>query len=241
MSEIQGMPHAEQLKLLREFSANVDAKLRAAAKSAWVSVALAVLILTVLIVSGASALGDQKQRLRKAEAERVTIANEVRKLKFEVRGLNDEIAGKRAEVETLESRRNQLTMILSGLAESELKSIDAALSKDADAGKAWPRIYLTYNLPSDKERAKQVADALAASGFIVVRNKYERSPAQIAQTHVGYYLDSEKDLALKVVDLLKQEGLDAIPNLLKGTTRPNHIDISLATGVGTRPDANARG
>ena len=212
----------ERLALLQRIEQREAGAVRRAATFAWLSVAIAALLVGTLIFGG----WWQVTRLRKEavalETRQADLVRSIEGQKAELGQLEAEVKQKQAALATMISAYRRTTdQARSGLA--------TALDADPKATVLVPRAYVQIVDEGDRQWARNLTDRLQNAGIIPVGIEYVPRAAALRRFEVRYYKQAEEAGAQRIARVLADVGVPAsvIYLNLEGNTRvrANHYEI----------------
>lgn len=223
------MTPEERVKALEALEERQQRLQKRVAVSAWVSVAVAAVVLVGLI-------GFASSRLSALRSERVNLLNERLNLLKEKKTLEEDIVRLKREKETAEQQKVAAVGALSDVPEAQRKdAVSKQLAASPQFAALLPRIYMQTVSRDDYARAQRVRRVLAAAGYLVlgIENVPKALPG-LKRSDVRYYHSVEQREAEKIAAVMKRAGEANVAVLYlkqyenSTTTRPNHFEVWLA-------------
>lgn len=213
----------ERLALLERLERREAGAVRKAAGLAWLSVAVATLLVGVLIFGG----WWQVSRLR---GESTALEERQRELDERIKTQQGELARVDAE---LRQRQDALSTIISAYRRTDQQSrggLENALDADPKATVLVPRAYLQIVDAEDRQWARNLSDRLQQAGVIPVGIELvPRAAASLREFQVRYYKKDEEPGANRILEVLERSGVPAETRYLNLETnrrvRDNHFEI----------------
>jgi len=218
------MTPEERVKALEALEKRQQRLQKRVAVSAWVSVAVAAVVLVGLISFASS-------RLSALRSETVNLLKEKKTLE-------EDIVRLKREMETTEQQKVAAIGALSEVPEAQRKdAVSKQLAASPQSAALLPRIYMQTVRRDDDARAQRVRKALAAAGYLVlgIENVPKALPGQ-KRSDVRYYHSVEQPEAEKIAAVMKSAGEANVAVLYlkqyenSTATRPNHFEVWLAHG-----------
>lgn len=212
----------DRLALLQRIEQREAGAVRRAATFAWLSVAVAALLVGTLIFGG----WWQVTRLRKEAAT----------LEARQAGLLESIEGQKAELGRLEAEVKQRQAALATMISAYRRTTDqarsglaTALDADPKATVLVPRAYVQIVDEGDRQWARNLNDRLQNAGIIPVGIEHVPRAAALRRFEVRYYKQAEEAGAQRIARVLADVGVPAsvVYLNLEGNTRvrANHYEI----------------
>lgn len=218
------MTPEERVKALEALEARQQHLQKRAAWSAWISVAVAAVVLTGLIAFANRQLGELRQ--------------ETANLNRQKEDLKKEIANLTKQKATLEQQKAVVIGALSQVPEAQRQeAVAKQLAAAPQSAALLPRIYMQTVSHDDDTRAQYVRKKLEAAGYVVlgIENVPKALPHQ-KNSDVRFYHSTEQKEAEKIAAVLQQAGESNVAVLYlkqyenSTATRPNHFEVWLAPG-----------
>lgn len=212
----------ERLALLQRIEQREAGAVRRAAAFAWVSVAIAALLVGALIFGGWWQVRRLRTEAATLETRQADLVNSIEKQKTELGRLEAEARQKQAALATMISAYRRTTdQARSGLA--------TALDADPKATVLVPRAYVQIVDDADRQWARNLNDRLQNAGVIPVGIEHVPRAAGLRRFEVRYYKQAEEAGAQRIVKVLESAGVPAsvVYLNLEGNTRvrANHYEI----------------
>lgn len=219
------MTPEERVKALEELEARQQRSQKRAAWSAWISVAVAAIVLAGLIALANSQLGELRQ-------ETASLTRQKEDLK---KGMED----LKTQKESLERQKAVVVGALSQVPEAQRQeAVAKQLAASPQSAALLPRIYMQTVSIDDNARAQYVRKQLENAGYVVlgIENVPKALPLQ-KKSDVRFYHAAEQKEAEKIAAVMKQAGETDVGVLYlkqyenSTATRPNHFEVWLAHGT----------
>jgi hypothetical protein len=212
----------ERLALLAKVEAREAGAIRQAARVAWLSLAVAAILVGALIFGA----WWQVSRLR---GEAAALERRQSELVAGIAAKETELVELEAKVRDAEAAR---TALISGYRRADdqaRRGFETALDADPKATAIVPRAYVQIVDEGDRQWARNLSDRLQQAGVIPVGIEHTPRAAGLRQFEVRYYKDSEQAGAERIRQVLERAGVPAITrdlNLDSNTrVRANHFEI----------------
>lgn len=222
------MTPEERVKALEELEARQQRLQKRAAWSAWISVAVAAVVLTGLIAFANWRLGELRQ-------ETVVLNRQKEDLKKDIEDL-------KRQKQAVEQQKAVVVGALSQVPEAQRQeAVAKQLAASPQSAALLPRIYMQTVSHDDDARAQYVRKQLEAAGYVVlgIENVPKALPLQ-KKSDVRFYHAAEQNEAEKIAAVMKQAGETNVGVLYlkqyenSTATRPNHFEVWLAHGTSTQ-------
>ena len=212
----------ERLALLQRIEQREAGAARRAAALAWMSVAIAALLVGTLIFGGWWQVTRLRREASALEARQADLVKSIEVQRAELTQLEAEAKQKQAALATMISAYRRTTdQARSGLA--------TALDADPKATVLVPRAYVQIVDDGDRQWARNLNDRLQNAGIIPVGIEHVPRAAALRRFEVRYYKQAEEAGAQRIVKVLEEVGVPAsvVYLNLEGNTRvrANHYEI----------------
>lgn len=212
----------ERLALLERVEAREAGAVRKAAGVAWLSLAIASVLVGVLIFGA----WWQVSRLRSdaviLEGKRVDLQTAITTKEEQLAGLEARVREREAALSTIISAYRRTTDQARG-------GLEIALDADPKATALVPRAYIQIVDEGDRQWARNLSDRLQRAGVIPVGIEHTPRAAGLRQFEVRYYKKVEQPGAEKILAVLGSVGVPAATKYLNLETdtrvRGNHFEI----------------
>lgn len=212
----------QRIALVEELEAQESKRQGKAARMAWLSVAAATLVLAA-IVFGAW------RELAEVQARRAQVENDIEALEKAKADLGAQLRESRAALSA--------TLGALGRVEETLRraAVEQQLDAKPEAALALPRVYLQILDPEDRSWAVETGRRLESKGMIALG--VEAVPqANLERSEVRYYKKADEAKARRIVELLEEVGVDAIPEHLEHLEdstqfKANRFEVWFVAGV----------
>lgn len=212
----------DRLALVEAIEQREAGAVRKAAGVAWLSVAAAAVLLS-LIVFGAW------YQLRGIRAEVATLERQQAAL----REANEEQQAANARLDAeFKEKQAALSTLISAVRRTDDQArggVETALDADPAATTLVPRAYVHILDSEDRRWANNLGDRLQHAGIIPVGIEHIRRPINLTRFEVRFYKKAEEGAALRIIRVLENAGVPATPvylNLENDTrVRRNHYEI----------------
>lgn len=212
----------ERLALVQELERREATNVRKAAGAAWISLALVAVLFAALVFG----TWTQLRRMR----------SEVAQLSDEQSNLVKNIEAQKAELAKVErdlrDKQTALTTLIGAIRRTDTQArggLETALDADPRASVVVPRAYVHIVSEQDRQWARNLGDRLQHGGVIPLGIERVPAAAALKQFEVRYYKRAEEDGAKRILTILENFGVPAVPvylNLENDTrVRTNHFEI----------------
>jgi hypothetical protein len=219
---VKGPSVDERLALLERIEQREAGAIRRAARIAWVSLAIAAVLVSVLIFGG----WWQVQQLR---AEAGTLEQQRTELVTAIEGQRTELAQLEADVKEKQAALSTLISAYRRTTDQARSGFETALDADPKATVLVPRAYVQIVDEGDRQWARNLNDRLQNAGIIPVGIEHVPRAAGLKRFEVRFYKKAEEAGAQRIVNVLEEVGVPASPVYLdlEGNTRvrANHYEI----------------
>ena len=212
----------ERLALLERMEQREAGAIRRAARIAWVSLAIAAVLVGVLIFGGWWQVRQLRAEAGTLERQRTELVTAIEGQKTELAQLEADVKEKQAALSTLISAYRRTT-------DQARSGFETALDADPKATVLVPRAYVHIVDEEDRRWARNLNDRLQNAGIIPVGIDHVPRAAGLQRFEVRYYKKAEEAGAQRIVNVLEEVGVPASPVYLnlEGNTRvrANHYEI----------------
>lgn len=219
----------ERLALVDAIERREAGALRRAASMAWLSIALAAVLLSTLVFGAWWQLRRMQDDVASLEQQRTT-------LEREQTALIESTATQKAELARLDGELKQRQAALSTLIGAVRRTddharggLETALIADPRSATLVPRAYIHIVDERDTQWARNLSDRLQNGGVIPLGPELVPAAARLRRFEVRYYKKAEEDGARRILRVLESAGVPAEPNYLglenNRRVRPNHFEI----------------
>jgi len=219
---VKGPTVDERLALLERIEQREAGAVRRAAMIAWVSLAVATILVSVLIFGGWWQVRQLRVEAGTLEKQRTELVTAIEGQKTELAQLEAEFQQKQAALSTLISAYRRTT-------DQARSGFETALDADPKATVLVPRAYVQIVDEEDRQWARNLNDRLQNAGIIPVGIEHVPRAAGLKRFEVRYYKKAEEAGAQRIVNVLEEVGVPASPVYLnlEGNTRvrANHYEI----------------
>jgi hypothetical protein len=212
----------ERLALLQQIEQREAGAARRAATLAWLSVAVAALLVGTLIFGGWWQVTRLRSEAATLETRQADLVKSIEGQKAELGRLEAEVKQRQAALATMISAYRRTTdQARTGLA--------TALDADPKATVLVPRAYVQIVDEGDRQWARNLNDRLQNAGIIPVGIEHVPRAAALRRFEVRYYKQAEEAGAQRIAKVLAEVGVPAsvVYLNLEGNTRvrANHYEI----------------
>lgn len=219
---VKGPSVDERLALLERMEQREAGAIRRAARIAWVSLAIAAVLVGVLIFGGWWQVRQLRAEAGTLERQRTELVTAIEGQKTELAQLEASVKEKQAALSTLISAYRRTT-------DQARSGFETALDADPKATVLVPRAYVHIVDEEDRRWARNLNDRLQNAGIIPVGIDHVPRAAGLQRFEVRYYKKAEEAGAQRIVNVLEEVGVPASPVYLnlEGNTRvrANHYEI----------------
>lgn len=212
----------ERLALLQRIEQREAGAARRAAAVAWVSVAVAALLVGTLIFGGWWHVTRLRSEAGALENRQADLVRSIEAQKAELGQLGAEVKQKQAALSTMISAYRRTT-------EQARSGLATALDADPKATLLVPRAYVQIVDEGDRQWARNLNDRLQNAGIIPVGIEHVPRAAGLRRFEVRYYKQAEEAGAQRILKVLEDVGVPAsvVYLNLEGNTRvrANHYEI----------------
>jgi hypothetical protein len=221
---------AERVNLLEEMQKEDANRRRKAQFVSWVSVGLATLVLTLLVLGAGWQLSKIRAQLKTETAALESIKNETTAAQDQLKKIKAELNETKG---TLAANKELLEIAYT--APQGRNAFEQRLADDQKTVKLPPRAYFQIVDSQDRPWANTMRIRLEEAGFIVPGIELVTKAAPtLKSTEVRYYKKADEDGAKRIVELLKAAGVHASLEYLHPesgpTVGPNHFEVWFPTG-----------
>jgi hypothetical protein len=217
-----GLSTDARLALIAELERREARAVRRAAALAWVALGAAALLLVLLVFGAWSQLNRVRTEVSGLEAERRELAQRTEEQRAALGRIEDELQEKQEALSTLIGAVRRTD-------ERARVGLGTALDADPRASGLVPRAYIHIAEEEDRRWARNLGDRLQTAGIIPLGVERVPSAARLQRFEVRYYKKAEEDVARRLVSVLEQAGVPAVPVYLNLETntrvRQNHYEI----------------
>jgi hypothetical protein len=217
-----GLSVEQRLALVDAAERREASAVRKAAAVAWVSAAVAAVLLGLLVFGGWSQVRRIRGEVATLDAQRESLVSRIEAQKADVARLDAEYRDKQAALSTLIGavRRSD---------QSARGGLETALDADPTATTLVPRAYIQIVDAGDRQWATNLSDRLQHAGVIPVGIELVPSAAALQQFEVRYYKKAEEPGAQRILSVMETSGVQAKPVYLNlednARVRRNHFEI----------------
>lgn len=212
----------ERLALVQELERREASAVRKAAGAAWLSLALVAVLFAALVFGTWSQLRRMRSEVAQLNDQQSTLVKDIEVQKAEL-----------AEVErNLRDKQAALTTLIGAIRRTDTNArggLETALDADPRAAVLVPRVYVHIVSEQDRQWARNLGDRLQHGGVIPLGIERIPGAAALKQFEVRYYKKAEEDGAKRILSILENFGVPAVPvylNLENDTrVRTNHFEI----------------
>jgi hypothetical protein len=219
---VKGPSVDERLALLERIEQREAGAIRRAARIAWVSLAIAAVLVSVLIFGG-------WWQVRQLRAEAGTLEQQRTELVTAIEGQRTELAQLEADVKEKQAALSTLISAYRRTTDQARSGFETALDADPKATVLVPRAYVQIVDEGDRQWARNLNDRLQNAGIIPVGIEHVPRAAGLKRFEVRFYKKAEEAGAQRIVNVLEEVGVPASPVYLnlEGNTRvrANHYEI----------------
>jgi uncharacterized protein YoxC len=212
----------ERLALLEKVERGEAARVRKAAGIAWVSLAVASVLVAVLIFGA----WWQVNRLR---TEAGTLEQRQTTLVADIKTKEDQLVGLEAKVREREAAVSTIISAFRRTNDQARGGLETALDEDPKATVLVPRAYVQIVDEGDRQWARNLSDRLQGAGIIPVGIEHTPRAAGLRQFEVRFYKKAEEPGAQRILGVLESVGVPAVTKYLNLETntrvRGNHFEI----------------
>jgi hypothetical protein len=195
---------------------------RKAARLAWLSLAIAALLLTVLVFGAWSQLDRMRAEVVTLGQQQTTLVSNIETQKKELAAVEQNLRDKQAALATLIGAVRRTDSQARG-------GLETALDADPRATVLVPRAYVHILDETDRQWARNLSDRLQQGGVIAIGIEHVPGATTLARFEVRYYKKAEEAGALRILSVLQSVGVPATPIYLNLETntrvRQNHFEI----------------
>jgi hypothetical protein len=212
----------ERLALVQELERREAGAVRKAAGAAWLSLALVAVLFAALVFGTWAQLRRMRSEVAQLNDQQSALIKDIEVQKGEL-----------AEVErNLRDKQAALTTLIGAIRRTDTEArggLETALDADPRAAVLVPRVYVHIVSEQDRQWARNLGDRLQHGGVIPLGIERVPGAAALKQFEVRYYKKAEEDGAKRILSILDNFGVPAVPvylNLENDTrVRTNHFEI----------------
>ena len=212
----------ERIALVEAIERREAGAVRKAAGVAWLSVAAAAVLLSVIVFGAWSQLRRIRTEVVTLEQQQTALREANEKQQAANARLDAEFREKQAALSTLIGAVRRTDDQARG-------GLETALDADPAATTLVPRAYVHILDSEDRRWANNLGDRLQHAGVIPVGIEHIHKPIQLNRFEVRYYKKAEEPGARRILSILENNGVPATPvylNLENSTrVRRNHFEI----------------
>lgn len=212
----------ERLALLQRIEQREAGAVRRAATFAWLSVAVAALLVGALIFGGWWQVTRLRREAASLENRQAELVKSIEGQKAELGQLEAEVKQKQAALSTMISAYRRTT-------DQARSGLSTALDADPRATVLVPRAYVQIVDEGDRQWARNLNDRLQNAGIIPVGIEHVPRARGLRRFEVRYYKQAEEAGARRIASVLENAGVPAsvVYLNLEGNTRvrANHFEI----------------
>jgi hypothetical protein len=219
---VKGLSVDERMALLEQIERREAGAVRKAAAVAWLSLAVASILVGVLIFGAWSQLRRMRLEVAGLEQEQATLVSRTEEQKAALARVESEFREKQSALSTLIGAVRRTD-------EPAREGLVTALDADPQATVLVPRAYVQIVDAEDRQWARNLSDRLQHAGVIPVGIEQVPAAAALRRFEVRYYKNAEEPGAQRIVTVLEKAGVPATKVYLNLETntrvRGNHFEI----------------
>jgi hypothetical protein len=221
-SQKRGLSPDERLALVEAIERREAGAVRKAAAVAWLSVAAAAVLLSIIVFGAWSQLRRIRAEVGSLEQQQVALREANDRQQAANARLDAEFREKQAALSTLIGAVRRTDDEARG-------GLETALDADPTSTTLVPRAYVHILDSEDRRWANNLGDRLQHAGIIPVGIEHIHKPVDLKRFEVRYYKKAEEQGARRILSVLENAGVPATPvylNLENNTrVRRNHYEI----------------
>jgi hypothetical protein len=218
----RGLSVDDRLALLERIERREAGAVRKAAGFAWLSLAVASILVGALVFGAWAQLRQTRGELATLERERTDLVKRTEDQKTALARVETEFREKQSALSTLIGAVRRTN-------EPAREGLATALDADPRATVLVPRAYIQIVDADDRQWARNLSDRLQQAGVIPVGIEHVPRAAGLRRFEVRYYKNAEEAGAQRIIAVLGAAGVPAAPvklNLERDTrVRGNHFEI----------------
>jgi hypothetical protein len=218
----KGLSVDDRLALLERIERREAGAVRKAAGVAWLSLAIASILVGVLVFGAWAQLRRTRGDLATLEKERANLVSRTEEQKAALARVEREFREKQSALSTLIGAVRRTN-------EPAREGLASALDADPSATVLVPRAYIQIVDADDRQWARNLSDRLQQAGVIPVGIEHVPRASSLRRFEVRYYKSAEEPGAQRILAVLDAAGVPAVPvnlNLERNTSvRGNHFEI----------------
>ena len=212
----------DRIALVEAIERREAGAVRKAAGIAWLSVAAAAVLLSLIVFGAWSQLQRIRGEVATLEQQQVVLREANQKQQAANARLDAEFRDKQAALSTLIGAVRRTD-------EQARGGLETALDADPTAATLVPRAYVQILDTDDRQWARNLSDRLQHAGVIPVGIEHVHKAVELKRFEVRYYKKEEEAGARRILSVLENAGVPASPvylNLENNTrVRRNHFEI----------------
>jgi hypothetical protein len=218
----------DRLALVEAIERREAGAVRKAAGVAWLAVAAAAALLSVIVFGAWSQLREIRAEVSSLEQQQATLREANEKQQAANARLDAEFRDKQAALSTLIGAVRRTDDQARG-------GLETALDADPAAATLVPRAYVQILDAGDRQWARNLGDRLQHAGVIPVGIQHVPKSAPLTRFEVRYYKKAEESGARRILNVLERNGVPAAGVYLNLETntrvRRNHFEIWCPTNA----------